>query len=347
MKYNGYDIIVFLLIIMFDGCADTDHNQSQSLTYNIINKIELETVPPYNITDNLSDTVSIKTRSVAVGSNLTISYGFENGDTVGIFPEKDYQIPFALPVPKGTVQTSSSILAQGWMTKKSVLYSVYLPWKFENRNYNHIPWDYRIIQVQDGNDNTKRLGTYWFLASDTLTSGDASFGAKLINMGAIIRVQVVAPVTGTFVRMILASPDKSFATYGYYDLFDVLSPKEDINGAKITSNPYLHQPFHALGYSDHVTLDFKNVTMNAGGKLRGWFVIPETDVRNKLLTVYLWDSNGNCYTAQVTSSTANWTRNTINATGFPSLSLTTTPFTNLNPWESNENICPTCTPVAF
>lgn len=341
---NCKNIIFIFLSILLCACSGSDEKVSQD--YNIINTIDIGTLPPYNLGDFSNAGKNESTRSVAVGSNLSVSYGFEYGDTIGIFPEKDYQIPFALPVPKGTVVTASSMLAQGWMTKKNVLYAVYLPWKFENRNYNHLSWDYRKIQLQDGNDNKDSLSNYWLLASDTLTSGDASFGAKLINMGALIRVQVITPVAGTFVRMILAAPDKSFATHGYYDLFDITAPKEDIKGAKIISNPYQHQPFHAEGYTDHITLNLKNVTMNAGEKLRGWFVIPETNIVGKLMTVYLWDSNGNCYSASSTFTTS-WVRNSIVGFGYTTLSLTTTPFTNLNPWENKEDVCPKCTPVAF
>ncbi len=109
----------------------------------------------------------------------------------------------------------------------------------------------------------------------------------------------------------------------------------------------MHQPFHALGYSNHVTLDLKKITLGVGDKLRGWIVIPETDVSNKVLSIYLWDSLGNCYTAQKTYPSANWSRNSVTGIGFSGLVLTTTPYTNLNPWENNENVCPTCTPVAF
>lgn len=341
MKINISIFFLVVLLICFSGCSESDSSQLQS--YNLIKSIDLMTLPPYRV----NDITDAQTRSVAYGTNLAVMYGLEHGDSVGIFPEADYQIPFALPITPGKIVTSSTILAQGWMTKKNILYSVYMPWNFNNRLYNHVPWDYRKIQIQKSNDNKDSLSNYWFFASDTLTSGNSNFGAKLIHMGAILRVQAVVPVTGTFVRMILVSTDKSFATHGYFDLFDVAASKEDINGHAITSNPYNHQPFHALGYSDHITLDFKDVALSSGSKLRGWFIIPETNVSNKLLTIYLWDSNGNCYSDQMVNASANWVRNSVNAIGFANLVLTTTPFTSLNPWENKQDVCPTCTPVAF
>lgn len=336
-------VILSLICCLFVGCANSDEDQISS--YNLVKSIYLNTLPACYNGDSIN--IQKESRSIAQGSNLAVVYGFQKGDSVGIFPSEDFQIPFALPIPENTVQTSSAIMAQGWMTKKSVLYSVYLPWNFNNRTYNKISWDYRKIQIQKDNDNKDSLSNYWFLASDTVSSSNGNFLASLIHMGAILRVQITTPVAGTFVRMILATQDKSFATYGYFDLFDITAPKENANGANITSNPYMHQPFHALGYSNHVTLDLKNITLGVGDKLRGWIVIPETDVSNKVLSIYLWDSLGNCYTAQKTYPSANWSRNSVTGIGFSGLVLTTTPYTNLNPWENNENVCPTCTPVAF
>lgn len=346
-------IYIIAALLFWVSCSD----HVDSLSPNRYTKINIFTTPSelmfsqdVDAYDLSESDESLNSRSKATGLNLSVNYCFTDEDTVGIFPENDYQIPFKLPIPAGTVATTSVILAEGWATKKDVLYAVYLPWKFENRYYNKVPWDYRKVQIQDGNDTKDSLSNYWFLASDTLTSSNSSFGARLIHMGAIIRCQVTVPVAATFVRLILASSANSFATHGYYDLFDTTAPKEDVSVSgviqKITSNPYLHQPFIAEGYTDHVTMDLKNVTMASGGKLRAWFVLPETDVAGQTLSVYLYDSAGNCYTASKLFTTGNYSRNTVTGIGFSGLVLTSTPFTNLNPWEE-EDLCPTCNPVAF
>ena len=81
-----------------------------------------------------------------------------------------------------------------------------------------------------------------------------------------------------------------------------------------------------------------------------YFAVPETDLRYQLLTLYLWDSVGNLYygTNQLVSSTQGYfCRNTIRNISFTNMKSTTTLNVSLNPWEKDENICPTCTPVAF
>lgn len=295
---------------------------------------------------------NISSRSFAIyRANLSYSYGLTHGDTIGIFPENDYQIPFALPIPVGPPVTSSSMLAEGWSTKQTVLYAVYLPWKFENRYYDHIPWDNRVIQKQKGNDNTDSISNYWLLASDTLHSGDASFGARLINMQSMIRCQVKAPVAGTFTRMILAAASPVIPTHGYYNLFDVTAPKEDTETspgvfAQITSCPYLHQPFFPEGYTDHIVLDLENVSAAYNANVRGWYLFPECDLSGIPLSVYLFDSAGNCYSATKTYADLKITRSSIKGIGFSGLTLVTTPLPKLNPWE-DEDLCPTCNPVAF
>lgn len=349
MKYRKYIyIIVFSLGGVFVSCtSDKDTLLNQQMI------LHLGIVPPY-----YEDDMKSVTRTVDVGGASSVLAAFEEGDTVGIFPNKGFQIPFKLPVV-GAPVTSVNILADGWDTKSSELYAVYCPFNFANRYYNKIPWDYRGPQKQTGNDKKTHLGKYWFMASDTVSakvnsSGVAEFGALLINMGAVIRCQTYVTNPCTIVRMILVASTNAFPTYGYYDLFDTSAPKEDVlhkySGSPVISNPYLHQPFIASGYTDHLTLDFVGgITLAADSRLRGWFVSPEADLKLQTVKLYLWDTDGNCYvcSSNLTNTTGNICRNSVKAISFSDAQLTTTPFTNLNPWEKTETLCPTCTPVAF
>jgi hypothetical protein len=352
----------FLMVCIAISCTSNQETE-MDIRNNDRYHINVYTTPVYLTLDNDTnsfDSSEIKclgsgilSRSFAIQTaNLAYKFGLTHGDTIGIFPENDYQIPFALPIPVGPPVTSSTMLAEGWSTKSSVLYAVYLPWKFENRYYNHIPWDNRTIQKQKGNDNTDSISNYWLLASDTLHSGDGYFGARLINMGTMVRCQVKSPCAGTFSRMIIATDSKIIPTHGYYDLFDVSAPKEDIETspgvfAQITSCPYLHQPLHPEGYTDHITLDMENVSVAGSNvNIRGWFLFPECDLSGKNLTVYLYDNLGNCYTSSTSYASKPLTRSGCVALGFSNLVLTTTPFTNLNPWETDD-LCQGCSPVAF
>lgn len=359
---NIYIVSCFLLLLSAMSCSNDNVGDSMYIRVNTINVIG---VPLINgiISDETLDLKSIETRSTSLGTGNSSSIAFQKGDTVGIFPANDFQIPFSLPVADGAAETYSDINAKAWDTKKGQLYAVYLPWVFENRHYDKIPWDYRHVQKEKGHDTRDHLGKYWFLASDTVSAavdalGISHFQASLVCMGAIIRAQCIVPVAADYRRVMLVAQNKAFATHGYYDLFDVTNTKEDVlhqfASDPIISIPYLHQPFHALGYTDHVTLDLQSAPRdpaNSSNKvLTVYFAVPETDLRYQLLTLYLWDSAGNLYygtTKLVNPTQGYFCRNSIRNISFTNMQPTSTLNVSLNPWEKDENICPTCTPVAF
>lgn len=346
------------------SCTGTDNAENALVITKTIKLDGISLINGINVAETLDSLNSSKTRSAPTGTGTAFSVGFQNGDTVGIFPDQDYQIPFALPVANGTTVSSSVIVANAWATKENALYAVYLPWSFSNRFYNKIPWDYRHVQHQTTNDTRDHIGKYWFLASDTVSStidaisGKARFNASLICMGAIVRVQCIVPVAADYRReMLVAQKPNAFATYGYYDLFDVSAPKEDIlhlySADPAISYPYMHQPFHPLGYTDHVTLELasapRNPSVSSTKVLTTYMAIPEADLRNQLMTLYLWDSNGNLYygTLQLSATQGYLCRNIIRNFAFTNMVPTSTLNVSLNPWEKSEDLCPTCTPVAF
>lgn len=356
MFMKNFICSLFVSIIVI-SCANND-DAPISLNIKTINVETISLINGIKSGDTL-DSVDVATRSTALGTGSVFQIGFEHGDTVGIFPSEDYQIPFVLPIPVGTTATSSSIIANAWATKKGALYSVYLPWSFTNRYYNKIPWDYRHVQHQTSNNTRDHLGKYWLLASDTVSAtvdnfGIAQFKASLACMGAILRIQCAVPAAADYRRIMFVAQSPVFSTYGYYDLFDITTTKEDIlhvyNSDPLISVPYMHQPFHASGYTDHVTLDIGSASLLSGKTLTAYIAIPETDLRNQTVTLYLWDSNGNLYYGTKLVPNAQqglFNRNSIRNIAFTNMQPTTTLNVSLNPWEKDENICPTCTPVAF
>jgi len=341
------------MFCMAQSC--TKQNELDYISKNM--RIHFETVEPSFESDTPEE--GILSRTTDIGGSSSAQIGFEEGDTVGIFPKGGFQIPFKLPVV-GAPVPSVDIIAEGWDTKASTLYAVYSPFDFYNKDAEKIPWSYKGPQQQYGNDTKDHLGKYWFLASDTVSAtvdnaGNTLFAASIIMMGAVIRCQTKVPVACTIVRMILVAPDDAFPTDGYYDLFDTTAPKEDVlhkfSSSPIISIPYLHQPFKTNGYTDHLTLDFPGgIALAANERIRGWFVSPEADLTSKTVELYLYDSNGNCYVASragLSASLGNVSRNSVKAIAFSNAVQTTSPFNNLNPWEVEEPICPTCTPVAF
>lgn len=327
------------VILLLVSCSETSSEVSNANDQ--VKKIRLEMIQPS--LDSLFEETNL-TRSAIYGSGTSFNFGFTKGDTVGIFPENGYQIAFKLNVPVGEILTTTSIVAEGWMTKKNKLYSCYLPFKYDNRQSNRIPWDLRKIQVQNGNDSKDSMCNYAIYGSDTVRTTDTIFDTKVYYMGSMVATHFSAPVTATYTKAVLVLSDKVFASYGYFDFFDVSAPKE--SPGNITSTPYLHQPFHAEGYTDHISLKLLNFTVSSGIQMWLWFIVPETNAVGDNITVYVWDSKGNCYIS-TRSITAPFKRNHISSLAFPNLTLTTTPYTNLNPWEEDKDTCSTCYPVAF
>jgi hypothetical protein len=268
-------------------------------------------------------------------------------DSLGIFAEGGTQIPFEVPAAKGEYLTSYKINAQGWSTKEGALYTVYHPYNFYNRDSGHVYWDLRKVQVQSQNDTPVDLGKYWILASDTCSNRNNIFHTTLSMYNTVINMYCSAPNANKYVKMVIAADENVFPTYGYLDL-------SDISGSK-TALPTTYQPFHALEYSNHVTLKFITCSptiSKSGNWVSGYFCLPDIDMRGKKLTCYLWDVDGNCYSSSMNLPTTNpgtgtWKRNMTIAITMRNFTLTTTPYTNLNPWEEDKDTCSTCYPVAF
>lgn len=354
MKKNCFFSIISLLIFLFASCAEDNSNVTEKYTL-----LNIKTLP---VTNSLSDNevVDAKSRAIGIGSGNSYQIGFVEGDTAGIFPEGGHQIDFPLPIPQGEVKTSTSIIAKGWDTKKGIRYVSYLPFNYENRNASHIFWDFRKIQQQAGTDTRDHIGKYLFMASDTVSptinaQGITVFNSVLSNMGAVLRFQCLVPVKADYVRAMFVTEKPVFATHGYYDLFDTKAPKVDLAKTKATDVPLpmLHQPFHAEGYTDHVTLDFikavpRDPNVKADRALKGYFEIPEADFRGQKVTLYIWDADGNLYsqTLQLSNSQGYMSRKSIQIFTFTSMSPATTLNVKLNDWEKSE-LCDDCKPVAF
>lgn len=311
-----------LLLVSCSSDVITNNNLTST------NKIVVDIKQP------TSKIIDDETRAGDSGSGLNFLFTFEHGDTIGIFSQGGSQIPFPLPLASGTTATSVALLAEGWMTKLNDVYSLYLPYNFYNRQYNHVPWDGRKIIRQSANNTKDHIGKYWFAASDTVIQNntDGVFHTTVNMLGTEVRCRFTTIAAGNYVRIMLVSPNKSFSTYGYYDLFD------KAHG----------QPYYSLGESDHIILTISSPTLSTAGKqIAGFFYLPETNVSGLTLGCYTWDSAGNCYYGTVAVTNGLWARNTINDLRIGTLSLVTSPTISLNPWEKDENICPTCTPVAF
>ena len=327
-------LLYILLSIVFLCSCSAEHKEEEwvGMKYFTLNFAQ----PDVLFDVDSEETEEISSRVTDSGSGVNFVFTFEHKDTMGIFSQGGYQIPFEVPLASGATATSVSISAQGWMTKLNDVYAIYMPFDFYNRKYDRIPWDGRKIIVQKQNGKKDYIGRYWFAASDTIVQSNTlgNFNKSVKMMGAEVRARCKAPVTGQYVKMMLVAPSPIFSTHGEYDIFDVA------NG----------QPYYSLGNTDHVTLINETLTTSQVNKqVQGFFYFPSTDARNMLMTLYVWTATGDCYMSQLqlTGNAGNFVRNSISDLNFTaSMQLVTSPNVKLNPWE-DEDLCPTCNPVAF
>ncbi len=115
MKNIIYTLFVSIIVM---SCTNND-DIPQSVNIKTINVETVSLINGIKGSETL-DSMDVTTRSTSLGTGSVFQIGFEYGDTVGIFPSEDYQIPFKLPIPQGTTVTSTSISANAWSTKKSI-----------------------------------------------------------------------------------------------------------------------------------------------------------------------------------------------------------------------------------
>lgn len=333
-------IVTFFCLIIFYGCNSEDTLEKTSKVSYIY----------VNVASSKSENDSLNTkltRSIAQGTSSVVPY-MTYKDSLGIFAEGGTQIPFEVPAAKGEYLTSYKINAQGWSTKEGTLYTVYHPYNFYNRDGGHLYWDLRKVQVQSANNTPTDLGKYWILVSDTCTNRNNIFHTTLSLANAVIRLYCSVPNANNYVKMVIAFEKKRIPIYGYFDLFDISGSKAIL--------PSTYQPFHSIEYTDHITLKFDScnpIVSGAKNWIVGYYCLPDIDMKGQNLTCYLWDEKGNCYSSSMTLATTSngngvWKRNsTVTIVMSNVATLTTTPYTNLNPWEEDKDTCSTCYPVAF
>lgn len=336
-------LMLSIIPIGIVGCVG---NEDAEPKYNKVDKIVVEIAPTQHgggdVDDN-DDFGENVTRLSTANSNLIFTYYFEHGDTLGIFPEGGYQIPFELPIAEGEKKTGTPIEAKGWMTKAGVYYVAYLPFDFYNRYYSKIPWDYRG-QVLSANGNRDHLAKFLFMASDTCTVDSTVFHTVLRNKGTIIKIQCSNwPVGagGKYKKMILASSKSGqFVTHGYFDLFDV-KKETDANGNEVHADG--SQPLRPAddGLSDYVSLKLADVQINEGKAFQPWMMINPTDVTNETLTIYCWREDGLCVTGDtmITNPVAgNMKENNGYQINFTNMRITTTPDVYVNEFHTISDI---------
>lgn len=344
MKLNVFfKFYVFVSILFSISCTNGENEQLSETNFGHSSTLIIKMAP---IID------SQVTRAGISGTTSVWKLYFDNGvdavDTMGLFPNGGYQIPFEVPIPKGTTASDVLVTAAGWSTKKNITYGIYLPYNFYNRDYSKIPWDLRSVPKQKSNTDMVPAGLRMLLASDTCQSTSGATGdtlkTSIFMKGSILQVRCKMTISGSkYVKMMLASSDANqFTLYGTLNMF------------KNTTDSYskslygVNQEFTEIVHSDHISVLLDSAEINSSGYVVGYFTTPPCSFTGKTITAYLWDAQGNVYAGpRVFTGATVLSRHSFINFNFPTMTLYTGATPLLNPWEKTEDICPTCTPVAF
>lgn len=352
MKHNKFIFGVLSLIILTTLCSCSSNSDllrkesNSKKTCILLHMAEM---------DGANDSDDLQSRYGITGSTSSWRGYFENAvnttDTMGLFPSGGYQIPFVVPITPGTTATDVTVTADGWTTKKSVTYAIYLPFNFYNRDYSAIEWDLRKVPLQmDNTDHVEAL-KMMLVASDTCQATSGATGdtlkTKLYMKGSVLQIRARMtsfPQSTKYVRMMLASgyPDQ-FTVYGKMNLFannPVTTANYNSYGADQILTPIIQ--------TDHIMVDLNHVEKDPSTNyVVGYFTVAPTDFSTRTLYLYLWDEDGNIYSGSMTRTGSTIIgRHTFKNYNFTNMATFTGTLPRLNPWEEGD-LCPTCNPVAF
>lgn len=124
------------------------------------------------------------------GSNFTFKWNAT--DTVGIFPNAGSQAFFSMSSFAGS--SEAKFEGGGWALKGDGAhsYAAYAPFKFENKNLQKVPFDYRH-QHFDGNDVFGNVANYQFLGAVLQTPADGVLNYMFKRLECFVWFQFKLP----------------------------------------------------------------------------------------------------------------------------------------------------------
>ena len=209
----------------------------------------------------------------------SIQYVWSATDTVGIFPDAGSQIYFSMA--GGAGQTSAKFDGGGWALKKGSGYYSYFPFVPDFYiDKSAIPITF-IGQKQIGNGDPGRayLGNYCYMVAKGVS--DEATGSLYFNyerVGVLFRMRI--PVqAGTYTSLTLRVEGNKLAEKGTIDAVDI------------------DKVIHDASYTDHITLELEDLTMQTDGTLVGFLMLPPFNMLGSQVSFDLTKSDGTIVTS--------------------------------------------------
>lgn len=156
---------------------------------------------------------------ISVGN--TVTYAWASGDTIGIFPDKGYQVAFDMSSAEG--DTYATFTGGGWALKGSSKYAAYYPFEYNNRQSSRIPITYEG-QKQKGNKNADKAGKFNYMVAKANTPDNGSVNFEMQRLGRFIILKFNVPEPTILETVRLVASEEVFTVNGYVDLW-VETPK--------------------------------------------------------------------------------------------------------------------------
>ena len=199
------------------------------------------------------------------------SFRWQDGDTLGVFP--DYGFQTAFPISAGTGTSSAEFDGGAWALRSSMQYAAYFPFQhpMDAVDKRAIAVSYKGQNQLFNNNTNGGLGEYDYLAApytEVNSAGNTTF--SLAHMGALVRFRLTAPVADEFRYLRLTSDGTPFVTEGTIDL--------------TAANPALT----ATTTNDKVKLDLSRVKTNsAEAVVTLYMMLAPADLSSSQITVLL------------------------------------------------------------
>lgn len=241
-------------------------------------------------------------------TNIDPSKGFSwaEKDTIGIFPARGDQLPFAMASGAGT---DVAVISGGsWGLKTSEDYASYYP--FSRQNYftdrSNIPFSY-VGQVQTGDDSTAHLGAFDLMKADNAQANGSNLNFDFEHLSCVLKLKVTVPYAGTYSSVTLLADDAVFATQVKLDLTQTPAQVTNVETSKT------------------ISLALKDFTTTADSYQAVLYMMSAPfDLAKKNITLKLRSANGYTYSCTKTLSKA-YVASMLYTINFNSLQKDSTP----------------------
>ena len=256
-----------LLAVLFVGCSSdvgVDLVDDHSPLDTSIESIQV-------IARDFEPAVGFTRTSVNVSSS-GVEFEWEAADTIGIFPNKGYQVAF--PMSSGAGAQTATFSGGGWALKASSRYAAYYPFVYDNKDSHSIPVSY-VGQRQVGNADTQHIGLYDYMAARATTPTEGNVTFEFQHIGALLELNLIVPEKSTLVSLALTDTEPAFVMQGKVDIF--------ADNLGITP----------ANKSKTLSIDLEDVaTTAAGEEITVYMMVPPTSPSDDNLLVSLVNDEG-------------------------------------------------------